>query len=71
MSDDLDVLRIRFPLLTDAISKDGGLYNLGWYIGWSCGQKEAMLDGTFSADQLRQIADYMDAQSLPTPPTGE
>lgn len=40
--------------------KDGGLYDLGWYIAWTPGRKDATLDGVFTAKELRAIAVYMD-----------
>jgi hypothetical protein len=43
----------------EAVSEDGGLYNLGWYLGWNPGDKEATLDGTFTADDLIAIAVFM------------
>lgn len=50
--------------INDAVHKciaaDGGLYNLGWYLGWSVGEREAVLDGRFTADDLRSIAEHMD-----------
>ena len=51
------------PEVEDAIQPDGGLYSLGWYLGWSVGDTVAMLDGEFTAAQLRSIADHMDAKN--------
>lgn len=42
-----------------AISEDGGLYNLGWYLGWNPHRPEAVLDGDFTADELEAIAWWM------------
>lgn len=51
--------------MTDAVKEcveaDGGLYSLGWYLAWSAGETDARLDGDFTADDLRTIADHMDA----------
>lgn len=44
-----------------AVTADGGLYDLGWYLAWTPGDKDAVLDGKFSAAELRAIADHMDA----------
>ena len=45
----------------DAIcAKDGGLFCLGWYLAFTPGDENATLDGTFNAEELRSIADYMD-----------
>lgn len=48
----------------EAIQDDGSLYELGWYLAWKPGAEEAVLDGKFTAAELRAIADYM------TPKTG-
>ena len=43
----------------EAVSEDGGLFNLGWYLGWEPGKEIATLDGTFTAKDLFAIATYM------------
>ena len=48
------------PTVLAAMAKEGGLYNLGWYLAWTPGDKNATLDGDFTADELRSIAAYMD-----------
>lgn len=48
------------PTVKDCITKDGGLFNLGWYLSWSYGEERATLDGEFTAKDLRDIADIMD-----------
>jgi hypothetical protein len=45
--------------LRESRSSDGGLYNLGWYLGWNPGAEEATLDGVFTARDLEAIAAYM------------
>jgi hypothetical protein len=45
-----------------AISEDGGLYDLGWYLGWTPEDDKACLDGWFSAEELRAIADHMEGK---------
>lgn len=47
----------------DAIQEDGSLHNLGWYLDWHWRSQDATLDGTFTAAELRAIADYMEANS--------
>lgn len=42
-----------------AVQPDGGLYNLGWYLGWNVGSDTATLDGVFTADDLEAIAAHM------------
>jgi hypothetical protein len=39
---------------------DGGLFDLGWYLSWTPGNNAAILDGRFTAADLRAIADHMD-----------
>ena len=47
--------------LADAIQDDGSLYRIeGEYISWSLGNKTVHIDGLFTPEQLRAIADYMD-----------
>lgn len=45
--------------LKDLIQPDGGLYCLGWYTSWSPGDKQAVLDAEYTADDLEAIATYM------------
>lgn len=42
------------------ITKDGGLYDLGWYLAWEHGDDDAVLDGRFTPADLRAIADHID-----------
>lgn len=44
----------------DVIKEDGSLYSLGWYLCWHRGMNTANLDGPFTAEELRAIADHMD-----------
>lgn len=47
--------------VADTVTDKGGLYDVGWYLRWITPDKQATLDGYFTADELRAIADYMDA----------
>lgn len=47
----------------ECIQEDKGLFNLGWYLAWDPRSKEACLDGNFTAQDLRDISDYMIANS--------
>ena len=47
--------------LKGVIKDDGGLYCLGWYLYWGIDDKEATLDGVFTADELIAIAQHMKA----------
>ena len=49
-------------ILGDSVEADG-LFDLGWYLGYTNGDDEAVLDGSFTAQQLRAIATYMDANT--------
>lgn len=42
------------------IQKDGSLHDLGWYLAWSIGADTACLDGSFTAAELRAIAEHME-----------
>lgn len=60
-------MRIDKAWLESLIQPDGGLYDLGWYVAWDVGEPKATLDGTFTAAQLRAVADYMDSSALHKP----
>lgn len=47
--------------LSQAVQKDGGLHDLGWYLCWTPDEHTATLDGTFTAEELMAIALYMKA----------
>lgn len=38
----------------------GGILNATPYVYWNQKSKEAVLDGIFTVDMLRELADYMD-----------
>jgi hypothetical protein len=47
--------------LQNAIQPDGSLYIIeGEYISWHLGNETVHIDGIFTAEQLRALADYMD-----------
>lgn len=46
-------------ILEGSIQPDGGLYSLGWYLGWKRGDGHATLDGQFTPDDLEAIAWWM------------
>lgn len=48
-----------------AVKPDGGLYDLGWYLGWSPDYKKATLDGEFTPDELIAIAQHMREHMAP------
>ena len=47
--------------LEECTTKEGGLYWCGAsYIDWNVGDNVVTLDGLFTAEALREIADFMD-----------
>lgn len=46
-------------ILSDSITPDGLLHNIGWYLSWKPGAAAAILDGQFTADDLEAIAWWM------------
>lgn len=57
--------REKYPLIAGAIKTDG-LYDLGWYLGYTNGNHTATLDGEFTARDLQEIAKYMLDHQQPT-----
>lgn len=47
------------PTLDGMKPGETGLYSLGWYLAWNEGDREVVLDGKFSADELEAIAILM------------
>lgn len=41
------------------IKDDGSLYCCGWYLAWNLDDKEAVLDGRFTPEDLEAIAFWM------------
>jgi len=58
-----DVRKILDP---NVFAEDGGLFDLGWYLGWNKGNKTACLDGDFTADELEAIAWWMKNKKSPS-----
>ena len=50
-------------LLGDTVQSDGRLYDQGWYCRFTPGDRTAILDGDFDADDLEAIAIYMRAHA--------
>ena len=54
-------MKWRTITVPEIILDDGtGLYCLGWYVAWSLGSEMVTLDAEFTANELRDIADFMD-----------
>jgi len=47
-------------ILKDTEISDTGLFSLGKHLSWRVGDKEAILDGEFTIDELRAIAWFME-----------
>ncbi len=43
----------------EVFTKNGGLYSSGWYLNWEINERDAFLDGIFTADELEAIAWWM------------
>lgn len=50
---------IKKIILDKVFKEDGSLYDLGWYIDWELDYEHAILDGSFSADELISIGHWM------------
>lgn len=47
----------------ECVMPDGSLYSLGWYLGWSVGDKSITLDGEFTVEDLEAIITHIKANS--------
>jgi hypothetical protein len=47
-------------IIKDSLQPDGGLYWLAGYLSWNVGDRKVTIDGDFTPDELRAIADHMD-----------
>ena len=47
-------------MIEDAKQDDGSLYRTNCYINWVVGDEEVCLDGDFTIQQLRDIANHME-----------
>ena len=43
----------------DAVSIDNGLHSLGWYLSWKPREDDALLDGSFTVEELEAIVWWM------------
>jgi len=46
-------------ILEEAIMADNSLHALDWYLRWNLNDKDVVLDGQFTADELEAIAWWM------------
>ena len=49
-------------IIKDSLQPDGGLYWLAGYVSWNVGGRRVTLDGDFTPDELRAIADHMESK---------
>jgi hypothetical protein len=47
-------------IIKEAIQPDGGLHWLAGYVSWNVGDRRVTIDGDFTPDELRAIADHME-----------
>lgn len=61
----MDGDEIKRVLRPEIFQPDGSLASLGWYLDWPVGDREATLDGAFTADELEAIASWMRLNTKP------
>ena len=49
-------------IIKDSLQPDGGLYWLAGYLSWNVGDRKVTIDGGYTAEELRAIADHMDSK---------
>jgi hypothetical protein len=55
-------------IIKDSLQPDGGLYWLAGYLSWNVGDRKVTIDGDYTAEELRAIADHMGKVSNSTKP---
>jgi hypothetical protein len=50
-------------IIKEAIQPDGGLHWLAGYVSWNVGDRRVTIDGDFTPDELRAIADHVERVS--------
>ena len=55
-------------IIKESLQPDGGLYWLAGYVSWNVGDRRVTIDGNYTAEELRAIADHMDKLSKSTIP---
>jgi hypothetical protein len=55
-------------IIKESLQPDGGLYWLAGYLSWNAGDRKVTIDGDFTPDELRAIADHMDRVSKSAKP---
>ena len=49
-------------IIKDSLQPDGGLYWLAGYVSWNVGDRRGTIDGDYTAEELRAIADHMESK---------
>jgi hypothetical protein len=49
-------------IIKDSLQPDGGLYWLAGYLSWNVGDRKVTIDGNYTAEELRAIADHMESK---------
>ena len=52
----------RHQIIKNSLQPDGGLYWLAGYVSWNVGDRRVTIDGDFTPDELRAIADHMESK---------
>ena len=55
-------------IIKESLQPDGGLHWLAGYVSWNVGDRRVTLDGSYTAVELRAIADHMDRVSKSAKP---
>ena len=50
-------------IIKESLQPDGGLHWLAGYLSWNVGDRKVTIDGDYTAEELRAIADHMDKVS--------
>ena len=54
-------------IVQNYVTSKGCLHNLGWYLDWNPEDEMAVLDGSFTAEQLQDISNHMKTHRKPIP----
>ena len=55
-------------VIKESLQPDGGLYWLTGHVSWNVGDRRVTIDGGFTPDELRAIADHMERVSKSAKP---
>ena len=49
-------------IIKESLQPDGGLHFLAGYLSWNVGDRKVTIDGDYTAEELRAIADHMESK---------